>query len=320
MHIVFSSDDNYARHVGIAMTSLFDHDRAAEQIHVYIIDNEISEKNRALIDGIARDYGRFVHYIPFREYKEQLKLDNGDWELPISTYARLFVGEMLPKDIDRVLYLDCDTIICDSLQPLFQMDMQGKTVAAVEDVCSTVFRDETGVTEPYHYFCAGIILIDLNKWRKIDAQKQFMDYLNARNGKVRHHDQTILNGVFWNDSIMLHPRYDVLTPTFIMPYENLKAYFGLWDGYYSKQQIKESVKKPAIIHYTSSNIGRPWENNAHPKAKIYQRYWKASPWKDAPWGTFKPSYDAVQARTYWLYRHLPLWLIRLLSNRGGRNT
>lgn len=318
MNIVYSSDDNYARHVGISMTSLFDHNCDAEEIHIYIIDNEISSQNRALLDQIADFYGRHLHYIDFSRYKEQLKLDNGDWELPLSTYARLFICEMLPETVDRVLYVDCDTIICGSLHPLFQMDMEDKAIAAVEDVCSSVFHDETGVTEPYHYFCAGILLINMDKWRRIDATKKFLTYLADRKGKVQHHDQTILNGVFWNDSIMLHPKYDVLTPTCIMPYANLKAYFGLWDGYYTQKEIRESVKLPAIIHYTSSNIGRPWENDAHPMAKIYQRYWRSSPWKDAPWGTFRPSYDKVQSRTYWLYQHCPLWLIRFISGRRSK--
>ena len=192
--------------------------------------------------------------------------------------------------------------------------MQDKTIAAVEDVASCIFMPETDSPEPYRYICSGVILIDLKKWRAIDAQKQMMDYLDSRNGVVRHHDQTILNGVFWNDCHILHPRYDALTPTFIMSYKNLKAYFRLWDRYYTKQEIRESTRNPAIIHYTSSHIGRPWENSKHPKAKAYQRYWRASPWRNEPRGTFRSPLDRSQRRVYWMYRHLPVDLIRLLSH------
>jgi lipopolysaccharide biosynthesis glycosyltransferase len=220
---------------------------------------------------------------------------------------------MVPESVDRILYLDCDTVICDSLKELWETDMEGKTIAAIEDVATCIFQSETDSPEPYRYICSGVILIDLKKWRAIDAQQKMLRYLDSRKGVVCHHDQTILNGVFWNDCHILHPRYDALTPTFILSYENLKAYFGIWDRYYTKQEIQESTKKPAIIHYTSSQIGRPWENSKHPKAKIYQKYWFASPWKDEPWGTFHSTYNAAQRRIYWLYRHLPVWFIRWLS-------
>ena len=308
MNIVYSSDNNYSRHVGISVTSLFECNKDVQDITVYIIDNNISEENHNRLDRIAKKYNRKIEYIPFEKYKERLQLNN-KWELPISAYARLFVGEMLPDNVDKVLYLDCDTIVCDSLSELWHIDMKGNTIASVEDVCSCLFWEETGIEHQFRYICSGVILIDLKKWRSINAQDKMIEYIDERKGVVRHHDQTILNGVFWNDCLIIPPKYDALTPTFIMSYENLKAYFKLWDKYYTKQEIKESIKRPAIIHYTSSNVGRPWENNKHPKAKIYQRYWKESEWKDAPWGEFVRTYDNVTRRTYWFYQHVPIKVI-----------
>jgi len=312
MNVIYASDNNYARHVGVAITSLFDHNRTMEEMTVYLIDDGISEENHRHLDDVAEQYGRKITYIPFEKYKEKLILNN-EWELPISAYARLFIADMVPDTVDRILYLDCDTVVSDSLEELWNTDMDGKTIAAVEDVASCVFWQETGLEKQFRYICSGVILIDMKKWRETCAQTRLLSYLDSRQGVVRHHDQTILNGVFWNDCYMLHPRYDVLTPTFLMSYENLKAYFRLWDQYYSKREIQESVRKPAIIHFTSANIGRPWENSAHPRANIYQDYWKKSAWKEAPWGTFRPSYDAVQRRAYWLYQHVPVRIIQWMS-------
>lgn len=317
MNVVFSSDDNYARHAGISITSLYENNQNTEEINVFLIDDYISNENHQRLDSIAHRYGREISYIPFANYKKNLQLNN-KWELPISAYARLFVAEMVPADVDRLLYLDCDTVICDSLQELWNTDLHGNTIGAVEDVASCVFREETGIAEPFRYFCSGIILIDLKKWRETDAQQRLLDYLDSKNGVVRHHDQTILNGVFWNDCYMLHPRYDALTPTFVMSYQNLRAYFRLWDLYYSKREIKESIRKPAIIHFTSSNVGRPWENNKHPKAKVYQEYWRKSEWCDIPMCGFKPSYDKKQRRIFWLYQHVPVGIIRMIGKIKGK--
>lgn len=320
MNIILSSDNNYARHAGVSITSIYDNNRNVSDLNVYLIDDGISDENHSKLDSVAQKFGRKITYIPFDEHKEKLRLNN-KWEMPISAYARLFIAEMIPNEVEKILYLDCDTVVCDSLEELFTLDLNGKTIAAVEDVASCVFRDEVGIEKPFRYFCSGIVLIDLKRWREIDARAKMLEYLDCRNGVVTHHDQTILNGVFHDDCYMLHPRYDALTPTFIMSYENLKAYFKLWDRYYSKKEIRESVKNPAIIHYTSSNVGRPWENNKHPKAKVYQKYWMESPWKDEPWGTFKPSYDKVMTRTYRLYQRVPVGVIKLVSNvkhRGAR--
>lgn len=311
MNIIYSSDNNYARHVGISITSLYKENQAVKELNVFLIDDDISDENHRKLNNIAQEYSRKIHYVPFAEHKKKLQLNN-KWELPISAYARLFVAEMLPPEVERVLYLDCDTVICDTLETLWNIDLQGNTIASVEDVASCLFQPEVGISEEFRYFCSGVILINLKQWREIDAQKKLLDYLDSRNGVVRHHDQTILNGVFWNDCLMLHPRYDVLTPGFLMSYKNLKAYFKLWDRYYTETEIRESVRHPAIIHYTSSNIGRPWENNAHPKAKLYQHYWKQSEWNDVPMGTFTPTIDKKQKRVFWLYRHVPVKLIDIL--------
>ncbi len=312
MNVVYSSDNNYARHVGISITSLYEKNRNVKELRVFLIDDGISKENHKKLDNIAKKYNRTINYVSFEAHKEYLLLNNKK-EMPMSAYARLFVAELLPAEIERVLYLDCDTIVCDNLEALWSTDLQGNTIGSVEDVMSCILQDEVGISETFHYFCSGVILIDLNKWRKTNAQQRMLDYLKRRNGVVACHDQTILNGIFWNDCLMLHPRYDALTPAFLMSYQNLKVYFNIWDQYYSKCEIKESVRNPAIIHYTSSNIGRPWENSAHPKAKIYQEYWKDSEWSDIPLSGFKPTCSEKELKVLWLYRHIPVKAIQKIS-------
>lgn len=314
MNIVYSTDDNYVRHAGISILSLFDNNIEADEINVYIIDNGIKPDNRKKLNDIAKQYHRNIEYIDFEKYKSRLVLNNNEWELPISAYARLFVDEMLPNIVERVIYLDCDTIINGSLLELWNTDMKKCTIAAVQDVCYNIFREEIGSSEPYRYFCSGVILMNLTKWREDNCQKKIIDFVTERKGVVRHHDQTILNGIFGADYIVLHPKYDVLTPMFLMSYKNLKAYFQCGDDFYSKQDVKEAVKHPVIVHFTSSNIGRPWENNAHPMSGLYRQYRKQSAWKEAPKGTFKPTYDKTQRRTYWLYQHVPVAIIKMLSH------
>ncbi len=190
MNVIYSSDDNYARHVGISITSLYEQNREMDDIQVFLIDDGITAENHRKLANIARKYNRTITYIPFSKFKKKLQLNN-KWELPMSAYARLFVAEMVPADVDRLLYLDCDTVICDSLQELWSTDLSGNTIGAVEDVASCVFWKETGLEQQFRYFCSGIILIDLKKWRETNSQKRLLDYLDSKNGVVRHHDSNI---------------------------------------------------------------------------------------------------------------------------------
>lgn len=310
---MYCADDNYSRHAGISMMSLFEKNRNADEIIVYIVSVNISADNQRKIKSIAASYKREVVFIDFEEYKDRLVLNNGDNEHPISTYARLFVDELLPKAVEKVLYLDCDILINDSLEELWNIDMQGKALGAVQDICYTVFRDETGTEQPYRYFCAGVLLIDMQQWRKENCQKKLTDYVEECKGVLQHHDQTILNGVFGTDYCVLHPKYDVLTPVFLMSYKNLVTYYGCGTDFYSKNEIKESVKNPVIIHYTSSGIGRPWENNKHPLAYLYQDIKNRSPWNDYPMEEFRQVLPEEQERVYTMYQKLPVGLINILS-------
>lgn len=313
MNIMYCADDNYSRHAGISMMSLFEKNKNTDKIDVYIVSVNISADNKRKIKEIADTYKRKVFFIDFEEFKDRLVLDNGDNEHPISAYARIFVDELLPKSVDKVLYLDCDILINDSLDELWQNDMQGKALGAVQDICYMVFRNETGIEQPYRYFCSGVLLIDMRQWRKENCQKKLTDYVDERKGVLQHHDQTILNGVFGTDYYVLHPKYDVLTPVFLMSYKNLVTYYGCEEDFYTKKEIKESVKNPAIIHYTSSGIGRPWENNNHPLAHLYQDIKNRSPWYDYPKQEFKQMLSKDQLRVYKMYQKLPVGIISILS-------
>ena len=311
MNVIYCADDNYARHAGISMMSLFEKNEGMDEITVYMISVSMSKENQKILEDLAGKYNRKIVFIEFEEYKDRLVLDNGDNEHPISAYARIFVDELLPKDVEKILYLDCDILINDSLEELWNTDMKGRAVASVQDICYTVFRDETGIKEPYRYFCSGVILMDMVEWRKQDCQRKLIEYTESMKGVVKHHDQTILNGVFGQDYIVLHPRYDVLTPLFLMRYKNLIAYYKCGEDFYTKKEIKEAVKNPAIIHFTQSQIGRPWENDAHPLSHLYRELQERSPWKGYPMGEFKPVLNELEDRVYKMYQKVPVELIRL---------
>ena len=92
LEVIFSSDDNYARHLGAALYSLLAHNREFGHINVYVIDNEIRPENRAKLEETAAAFpNASLIFIDFAPWRDNLRL-NLAWPISLSSYARLFVG------------------------------------------------------------------------------------------------------------------------------------------------------------------------------------------------------------------------------------
>ena len=161
MNVVYSSSDSYSPIAGVSILSLLHNNKDAEQINIYMIDNNISNENKQRFMDMVTQYGRNIVFIPQPDLNKQLdiQIDVGRWN--ISTFFRLFLCTILPKDIDRCLYLDCDTIIRHSLKELWEMDLEGKIVGSADDCRSDRYKTELGLSPDSTYTNNGVMLIDL---------------------------------------------------------------------------------------------------------------------------------------------------------------
>jgi len=274
LNVAYSSDDNYARHLGVSMISLFKNNISFDEIYVYIIENNISSTNKKKLNKIADEYERNIIYIPFKELCSDLKTNNN---FPLSAYARLFLARI--DDIEKIIYLDCDSIICDSFIELWKKDISDYYVAGVQDNVNQFYKLSIGLDKNFRYINSGFLLINIEKWRLHDLERKFMDFIAKHKGDVPHHDQGTINAVCKNSILLLHPRYNVLPPMFqfsrkeIMKLDNVNSY-------YSKEEINEAKQDPCFIHFTNSFFNRPWnENSTHPLKNIYLNYLNQSPWR-----------------------------------------
>ncbi len=91
--------------------------------------------------------------------------------------------------------------------------------------------------------------------------------------------------------------------------------------YYSQQETDEARKDPAIIHYTTGVLGRPWETGCkHPKRKCYTDALEASPWKGMP---LKPHNEPLLTKiaafvSNYISTDLFVEIFRLMSKRYYR--
>ena len=282
LNVLYSSDDNYAQHMGVSIFSLLRNNTVFENIHLYVIDSDISPKNREKLRKVVKEFRNAeITFIPFAQWKEKLQL-HMCWNISISSYARLFVAEMLPRTVDRVLYIDCDMIICKTLDELWNTRLDGKILAAVQDSVSGATKAAVGLQAEMRYFNAGLLLINLEEWRTQKIGEKCLTFIDAHGGNVTHHDQGTLNGVLRGVFLRLPVQNNLMTIHYIFNRKKVLEYFQEESEFYSEEEISRAKKAPVILHYTPSFTSRPWcKDCKHPRKGLYWENLSHTPWKGA---------------------------------------
>ena len=201
MNILYQFNEKYVPYAGVSITSLLENNKDADYITIYLLGEAISTESRKKLLQQIEIYGRKGVFIDAVELIEEIK-DVGldQYRGSYAANIRMFVNNFIPKTIDRLLYLDCDTIITDSLTDLFNIDMKDKPVAMVLDSMCMNHKQAIGFLKNDLYFNSGVILFDLKEWRKRQCQERIMDHVKNIRSHYMAPDQDILNIVLKNQS------------------------------------------------------------------------------------------------------------------------
>lgn len=321
LHIVYASDDKFAEILGVSLVSLYENNTDMEQIHVYVLDSGISKVNKERLISICQKYSRkSIQFILARNISKILSMNVNTDRGSLSQYARLFVSRDLPETLDRILYLDCDIIINDSLYELWNLDLKGKTIAALKDAFSKQYRKNIELQPNDIMFNSGVMLIDMKRWKENQIERKLLSFIKRHNGVIQQGDQGALNAVLSKDTYCFHPKFNSVTIFYDFTYEEMLVYRKPVD-FYSEKDVRQAVEHPVIIHYTTSFISvRPWiEGSKHPYKNRWLAYKSKSPWADVPlWKSVKPG---KLKRTYISFvkkmpRKLMIWISSLLQVYG----
>ncbi len=281
MNIVFSSDDNYARHLAACMASIFENNKDEKKINIYVLNVGLSEENIKKLTETVHSYGREIYFVDFSDIKE--RFNNSDVPVggfTIEMYTRLFLAEAIPETEHRAMWIDGDTSVLGSIHDMYYCDMKDNAVAAVVDQPNfglAVSRKDAGLTDGT-YFASGMFVANLDVWRKEQMSKKFVEYFFESKGQLTFPDQSILNHVLHGKVYILPFRYHVITPVFFLSYKKMVSKWG--EPFYSKQEFVDGKKHPVIVHYA---VFRPWKKWClHPMKKHYRKYLKMTPYKDVP--------------------------------------
>lgn len=172
------------------------------------------------------------------------------------TYYRLLIGDILPQDVDKILYLDPDIVINKNLEEFYNIDLTGKVVAAGPHIYGAFEKINLlrmCMSKKSHYINAGVLLINLEEWRKTVTLQQIFDYITKNIKKLILSDQDVINGMFYDRTLYIDERiYNLDEKTFMK---------------YSRFSVKKRIdldwvrKNTVIIHFNGKL--KPWKEASY---------------------------------------------------------
>lgn len=253
---------NYRVHLFASVASLCHHN-GSSRIHIF--HDGLSQRFRTRLSSFC---AKFDCIVAFRKvFSADLNGLVLSYHFQVSNYYRLLVPQFLDGHVDRYLYLDADTIVCDDLSPVFDVQTNGVTVCAVEN--PNFDRHGSLKMNPSStYFNSGVILVDVQRWIQERITERTVMFVRENSEAIHFVDQCGLNAVIDGEWCPLHPRYNQQTAFHIR---------GVHYQSTSSEKIEQAISQPAVVHYTGSE--KPWHvGNRHPERNRYCAIRKHTPY------------------------------------------
>ncbi|MBR6393140.1 MAG: glycosyltransferase family 8 protein [Eubacterium sp.] len=281
MDVLYQCSDKYAPYCGISVTSLFENNKNAENINVFILDDCISEINKSKFKLLEEKYKRNICFISTEPIVEKLKqLGIPSYRGSYTTYLKMFAEEYIPDYVERLLYIDSDTIVNGNLEELFAINMFDKPLAMAYDSLVTSYKETVGIKNESAYYNAGVILFNISNWKKQLRSNQIVNHTTNKRAHYAAADQDLINVVIGKDILPISAKYN-FEPAYQM--FSIDKYLKVFNNpvFYTEEQLIEAKKDVRIYHFFRVMGEFPWhKNNLHPFNDVFDKYLHISPWYD----------------------------------------
>ncbi len=273
--VVFGADDTFFIPLVVCIQSLVENTSSTKNYDIVVLANKFRPEFIALLEKIAEGRPNVsirIHDVaPFLARWDMGKLKTGH-RLTTAAYYRLFIPELM-QDYRKALYIDGDTILMEDVANLYHTDISGCYAGAVRDY--NIIRDMSesfkahvtgllGVQDTSQYFNSGVLLLDLDAMRRDFPLEFLMEQAELKGAK--HHDQDVLNSLFYGKVRFLHPRWNCM-------WQSEELYADVEGG-------REALAAPGLVHYPGRK--KPWTKAGAflPAARHYWKYALKCPYAD----------------------------------------
>lgn len=251
INICLSCDENYAKYAAVVIASILENAKKEDLLSFYILDGNISQESKDKILSLKSIKDCNIEFITVNEkdFEDYKKIPNHSY-ISISTYYRLKLATLLPN-ISKIIYLDCDVIVCGSLSDLFNLDLGDNIFGGVLDID---FHSKKNTK----YVNAGVLLMDLDKVRQHNIENQFIEYTKNNWENIQLGDQGVINDVLQDKILNISEDYNVQSESFI--------------------RRSNMTITPKIIHFVGAK--KPWHLGSWSIHKdLYFKYLQLTPWE-----------------------------------------
>lgn len=260
MNILLTINKKYVKLVNILLNSIQLSNKDTK-FDVYILHRELDIEDKKIIES-GLDSDKFNIKMIKIDEEEVKNFPQYQKRYPKEIYFRLFATKYLPENIDKILYLDSDTLVINKLDELYNMDFEGNFYIAtthVKKILRKINEVRLRIDEDVPYINTGVLLINLKELRKIDVQKEVCEFVENNSKKLMLPDQDIITALYGNKiKIVDALRYNLGDRDLnLYNLNHIKDPIGL-------KWVKENT---VIIHYYGRN--KPWNKNYRGKLGVF---------------------------------------------------
>ena len=312
--VAFGVNKKFFPPLGILLTSMVLNNPSPLSIHIGCSEIDASDLERLRsFTEMHENISITLYYVDTEALLNYVGRKN-----PAAAYYRIIMANVLYPAVDKLLYMDVDTLFIGKCSQFAALDLEGNAFMAVEDTLSGAslkdHKKELGLSEKDRYFNSGVMYIDLKKWHEASLSEKVLDLLHQRAVGLRNFafmDQGAMNiagAGLWKP---LPVQFNMMIPI-------------LRERFYGK--LPDDT---VIIHYAGAY--KPWKGttgsekqellNQCIEISLFHYYRAKSLWRD--FEGYDKSYRTVRLISRWMWQKgnsfLALkWYVKYLLAKFGK--
>lgn len=196
IHLLASINENYVRQLCALLVSVHT-SNPQESFVLHLLYRELSDEALGRLQATAQALGMRLN--PIHMDDEPFANAPQSQRYPHEMYYRLLAPKVLPGDLDRVIYLDPDMLVLNSLRPLWELDLKGNAFAAASHTSDSVSVDTVNrlrLSSESSYVNSGLLLIDVPAARELVNNEELFAYVEKHGDMLLLPDQDVLNALY----------------------------------------------------------------------------------------------------------------------------
>lgn len=263
MNLLLTLDENYLQPCKVLLYSFFANNQNETNVTIYLLHSTIPTEKLEELKNYCSGFGADLKPISVDASFFETAPTNKRY--PKEMYYRLLSPLILPKELDRILYLDPDILIINPLRPLWESNLDGKVFAAASHTGLTDIANDINqvrLDTEHEYFNSGVMLIDLNAARKLVTSEDVFDCVRKHEKELILPDQDVFNilygkqtmpvdDVIWNYDVRNYPKYLIRST--------------------GKNNLNWIMQNTAVLHFCGKH--KPWQDDyKNPFGMLYLHY------------------------------------------------